>query len=127
MLDEGISINLPPPWAGEPFEAEEVGPINHLVGPNGSGKSRFATELLRHLERRSSKARLLSTDRLREMSNPGTLGDFFGDFFRAGIPQNQFDQLLNAGREGSGIDALPLLVDRLDLRIRIEATLRTLI
>lgn len=123
MIDEQISIALPAPWSNATFQANEVGAINYLVGPNGSGKSRFAAALLRRLQSRPSKARLLSTDRLREMSNPGSLGNVFGDYFRTGIPQNQFEQLRNAGREGSGIDALPLLVDRIDLRIRIEATL----
>ena len=85
MIAEQISLNLPPPWAGATFEADEVGPINYLVGPNGSGKSRFASELLQHLNNRSSKARLLSTDRLKEMTNPGRLGGYFGDPFEAGI------------------------------------------
>ena len=123
MIDERISIALPPPWSGAAFEADEVGPINYLVGPNGSGKSRFATELLQHLKSRSSKARLLNTDRLREMSNPGILGGYFGDPLQSGISRNYFDQIRSAGTEGSGIDTVVLLDERMDLRIRVEATL----
>ena len=123
MIAEPISINLPPPWSGATFEADEVGPINYLVGPNGSGKSRFANELHDHLNKRASKARLLSTDRLREMSNPGSLGGYFGDNFQLGIAKTHFDQLRAAGAEGSGIDAVVLLEERMDLRIRIESTL----
>ena len=126
MIAEQISLNLPPPWAGATFEADEVGPINYLVGPNGSGKSRFASELLQHLNNRSSKARLLSTDRLKEMTNPGRLGGYYGDPFQSGIARNQFDQLRAAASEGSGIDAVLLLEERMDLRIRIEATLSQL-
>ena len=123
MIDEQISIALPPPWSGATFEADEVGPINYIVGPNGSGKSRFASGLLQHLNSRSSKARLLSTDRLREMSDPGSFGRYFGDHFQTGIPKFNFEQIRGAGREGSGIDAVLLLEERMDLRIRIEATL----
>ena len=123
MIAEPISINLPPPWSGATFKADEVGPINYLVGPNGSGKSRFANKLHDHLDNRASKARLLGTDRLREMSNPGSLGGYFGDNFQLGIAKAHFDQIRAAGAEGSGIDAVLLLEERMDLRIRIEATL----
>ena len=116
MVEERISIDLPTPWSGGTFEAERV-------GPNGSGKSRFAAKLLRHFRDRSLRARLLGTDRLREMANPGRLGSFFGDNFAAGYPKNHFDQLRGAGEEGSGVDSVLLLEDRLDLRIQVEATL----
>ena len=123
MIAEQISLNLPSPWSGVTFEADEVGPINYLVGPNGSGKSRFASELRRHLESRSSKTRLLGTDRLREMSNPGSLGGYFGDSFSTGIAKQHFEVIRGVANEGSGIDAVLLLEERVDLRIRIEATL----
>ena len=123
MIEERISIGLPAPWPGGTFEAECVGPINYLVGPNGSGKSRFAAQLLGHFRARSLRARLLGTDRLREMANPGRIGTYFGDNFAAGYSKSTFDHLRGAGEEGSGVDTVPLLEDRLDLRIQIEATL----
>lgn len=123
MIEERISINLPTPWSGSTFNAELVGPINYLVGPNGSGKSRFAEKLLSDFKARSLRVRLLGTDRLREMAKPGALGRYFADYFAAGYAKSQSNYLREAGREGSGVDTILLLEDRLDLRIRIEATL----
>ena len=123
MISERISIDLPAPWSGGTFDAEQVGPINYLVGPNGSGKSRFAAKLLGHFTARSLRARLLGTDRLREMANPGAFARYFGDHFATGYAKSNFNYLREAGGEGSGVDTVLLLEDRLDLRIRIEATL----
>ena len=100
-----------------------IGSINYLVGPNGSGKSRFATALLSQLKNRAGGARLLGTDRLREMANPGLLGRYWGDQLANGYAKNSFDRLRKAGAEGSGVDTILLLEDRMDLRIRIEGTL----
>ena len=75
MIDEQITVPLPAPWTQGKFETEVIGSINYLVGPNGSGKSRFAAELLSQLNSRPGGARLLGTDRLREMADPGAVGD----------------------------------------------------
>ncbi len=123
MINDKISVALPAPWTGGSFEIETVGPINYLVGPNGSGKSRFAANLLTGLKRRPNGARLLSTDRLREMAHPGAFGRYWGDNFGSGYGKNSFNQLREAGADGSGIDTILLLEERMDLRIRIEATL----
>ena len=124
MIERRISIALPSPWSGCTFETELVGPINYLVGPNGSGKSRFAAQLLRYFNEHGGKARLLGADRLREMSNPGTIGRYFGDNFATGYAKNHFSQLVSAGKEdGSGVDSILLLEERLDLRIQVEATI----
>ena len=123
MISEQITVQLPAPWPQGKFETEVVGPINYLVGPNGSGKSRFAGELLRQLKSRPSGARLLSTDRLREMADPGAMGSYYGDNFSSGYAKTSFGNLRKAGAEGSGVDTIVLLEDRMDLRIRIEATL----
>ena len=123
MITEQITVPLPAPWSQAIFKTEVVGLINYLVGPNGSGKSRFAAQLLLQLNGRPGGARFLSTDRLREMADPGALGRFFGDNFRPGYAKNHFDNLRVAGAAGSGVDTIVLLEDRMDLRIRIEATL----
>ena len=124
MIDDPITINLPAPWSqGSRFETNVLGPINYLVGPNGSGKSRFAAELLGQLKSRRSGVRLLGTDRLREMADPGTLGRHWGDNLCSGYAKHSFDELRKAGLEGSGIDTFLLLEDRIDLRIQIEATI----
>ena len=123
MIDEKISIDLPLPWSDEKFETDELGAINYLVGPNGSGKSRVAAELLNQIKGRANGARLLGTDRLKEMANPGVSANYFGDNFASGYSKRDFSNFRQAGQEGSGIDTILLLEDRMDLRIQIEATL----
>ena len=123
MINEQITVDLPAPWPQGKCRTEVVGPINYLVGPNGSGKSRFATELLSQLRSRPSGVRFLGTDRLMEMANPGAVGRNWGDNFRSGYAKNSFNTLREAGAEGSGVDTVLLLEERIDLRIRIEATL----
>ena len=119
MIDHNLLIRLPLPWVGQTFQTNHIGAINFLVGPNGSGKSRFAAQLARQLD----NARLLGTDRLSEMAWPGSLRNYLGDHFQTGFAKNSFDAFRAAGREGSGIDTIVLLEERMDLRIQIEATL----
>ena len=45
MIDLNLKLQLPPPWKGQLFETDKIGPVNFLVGPNGSGKSQFAMTL----------------------------------------------------------------------------------
>ena len=127
MIDQNVSFDLPAPWSEGRFETDVVGPINYLVGPNGSGKSRFAAALLSHLKdpgrSPGRSVRFLSTDRLREMANLGRAGRYWGDTFHEGYAKSDFNNLREVGAEGSGIDTVLLLEDRMDLRIRIEATL----
>ncbi len=123
MIDHKLSFTLPEPWLNKTFETSQIGGINFLVGPNGSGKTRFATSLWQQLGGNQGKARLLGTDRLSDMSGPGSLRNYLGDNFRLGFAKDQFDALRAAGREGSGIDTVILLEERVDLRIQIEATL----
>lgn len=123
MIDDRITLELPAPWSQERFHIDQIGPVNYLVGPNGSGKTRFASELLKTLSSRPGGARLLGTDRLMGMANPGRFGSYFGDSFSSGYAKNHFGPLREAGTEGSGIDTIVLLEERIDLRIRIEAIL----
>ena len=41
----GVAFELPWPWGGEPFELNEIQPLNYIVGPLGSGKTRLAKRL----------------------------------------------------------------------------------
>lgn len=120
MINKTLSLNLPVPWKGEVFTTDQIGPINFLVGPNGSGKSQFAQELVRSME--SQNPRLLGTDRLDGMQQ-FKFQHFMNDPFKTGIAKDHFGYLKDAGRQGSGIDSIVLLEERIDLRIQIEATL----
>ena len=122
MIEINLEFPLPPPWNHNNFKATQVGPINFLVGPNGSGKSRFASALLEQLKSKGN-ARLLGTDRLSEMKGPGGLRNFIHDYFGKGFAKDRFKDLKTAGTEGSGIDTIVLLEERMDLRIQVEATL----
>lgn len=119
MINKKLSFGLPLPWKSKSFSTEQVGAINFLVGPNGSGKSKFAETLKLSL----GKARLLGTDRLSGMEQNNTLRRVFGDNFAHGLAKGHFTHFKNAGQEGSGIDTVVLLEERMDLRIQVEATL----
>ena len=123
MINANLSLHLPSPWENQSFEINQLGPINFLVGPNGSGKSRFASVLLDQMKSIPGGARLLGTDRLKEMAEPGAIKNFVSDLFADGFAKNRFDYLKTAGEEGSGIDTIMLLEERMDLRIQVEATL----
>ena len=119
MIDRNLSFPLPQPWEKQIFETQQIGPINYLVGPNGSGKSRFASEMVKHLE----KSRLLGTDRLSGMGGFEFLQPFIGELFERGYAKDNFQHLRDAGKGGSGIDTILLLEERMDLRVQVEATL----
>lgn len=112
-------VQLPPPWQpGTGLTFTLLSPVGFLVGPNGSGKSRFAEALARQLQH----CRFLGTDRLRGMEKNQGMG-FIGDHFAAGYQKSQFENIRRSSRFGFGLDAFVILSEKLDLRIRIEATL----
>ena len=123
MIEKQLSFSLPLPWTNQAFETDRIGAINFLVGPNGTGKSRFALQLFNQLGGKGGPVRLLGTDRLSEMAWPGSLGNYWGDQLATGFAKNHFNAFRTAGTEGSGIDTIVLLEERVDLRIQIEATL----
>ncbi|MBW2595181.1 MAG: AAA family ATPase [Deltaproteobacteria bacterium] len=119
MINKALSFDLPIPWKQKKFEITQIGAINFLVGPNGSGKSKFAEALRSVLE----NVRMLGTDRLSGMEQANPLKNIFGDHFANGLAKNQFPNFKSAGQQGSGIDTIVLLEERMDLRIQVEATL----
>ncbi|WAE54363.1 ATP-dependent nuclease [Stutzerimonas frequens] len=119
MLDMNLEFALPLPWRDKNFSMRHIGYVNFLVGPNGSGKSKFAQSL----KSRLGNARLLGTDRLSGMEQTNTLRGIFGDHLSGGYSKDHFQYYKDAGREGSGIDTLIVLEERMDLRIQVEATL----
>ena len=129
MFEHNLEFGLPLPWTDGIFKTERIGAINFLVGPNGSGKSQFANQLFHALPssglpgQSPNRARLLGTDRLSGMDQVQHLSPLIGDPFSSGYAKQQFRYFREAGTQGSGIDTIVLLEERLDLRIRIEATL----
>ena len=119
MIDLNLDLQLPSPWNNEPFHLDQVSPINYLVGPNGSGKSRFATTLAQSLE----NSRLLPTDRLTGMEQNWLFGNIYTQQFNNGLARGQFANLKSNSSVGSGMTALVLLEERMDLRMQVEATL----
>ena len=119
MIDLNLQFQLPLPWNGKVFETSQIGPINFLVGPNGSGKSQFAQVLAKTW----ANTRLLGTDRLSGMEQIRPFTAFQPDPFNNGYARNRFQYLKQAGTQGSGIDTIMLLEERMDLRIQVEATL----
>ena len=126
MIAIELSFGLPPPWTQEQFTANTIGPINYLVGPNGTGKSQFAEALRDALSIQGFSTRLLGTDRLAGMVRQGTHGRLGGSLVDEGYPKQRFNNFKRAGQSGSGLDTMVLLEERLDLRIRLEATLASL-
>lgn len=119
MIKQNLSFDLPLPWLQKKFETPQIGAINFLVGPNGSGKSKFADALRSRL----TNARMLGTDRLSGMEQTFALKNIFGDRMSEGLAKGYFGQFKQAGLQGSGIDTIVLLEERMDLRIQVEATL----
>ena len=119
MIAFKAAFELPPPWSGQTFSATQLGELNFLVGPNGSGKSRFAECLKDQLP----NCRLLGTDRLTGLDKNLGWG-FLGDNLARGFPKQWFSQFKDAGKRfGSGLDTVIVLEERLDIRVRVEATL----
>jgi hypothetical protein len=126
MKQLNLDFELPSPWIGKRFTTSRVAFVNYLVGPNGSGKSRFADKLREALSARGlSGVRLLGTDRLRGLEKNQGMG-FLGSSFDQGFQKGHFALYKSAGNLGFGIDSIVLLAEKLDLRVRIEATLSDL-
>lgn len=51
LIDSTLSVSfeLPWPWGGEPFELDDIRPLNYIIGPLGSGKTRLAQRLAESL------------------------------------------------------------------------------
>lgn len=123
MYNISINIQLPKPWKDKKFETTKIGYINFLVGPNGTGKSRF-TEAIKPL---LPKCRILSSDRLaglffKEGGDSHLLVSYSN--VKEGYNKSNF-QHYKSGAEATGIggDAFVILEEKLDIRIRVEATL----
>lgn len=123
MYQLNLDIQLPKPWKDATFKTEKVGYINFLVGPNGTGKSSF-TEALKS---KVPHCRVLNSDRLAGLffKQGGNSHVFLSNQNNAnGIDKGHFKHLKTGSESiGIGIDAFVILEEKLDVRIRVEATL----
>lgn len=123
MYQINIDLQLPQPWKDKKFVTDKVGYINFLVGPNGTGKSRF-TEALKPL---LPQCRMLNSDRLAGLffKEGGNSNYLLGNSnIKGGYDKSSF-QYYKSGALATGIggDAFVILEEKLDIRIRVEATL----
>lgn len=123
MFKIDINIELPKPWKDKRFQTDKFGYINFLVGPNGTGKSRFTDKLKPNLP----ECRILSSDRLAGLffkveENSHLLTG--SSNITEGYAKNRFNEY-KSGAEATGIggDVFIILEEKLDIRIRVEATL----
>jgi len=125
-MNLNINISIPDLWGEQRFQKNEWGSINYLVGPNATGKTRFAEQLKQQCENQKLKVRYLSSERLAGFEKQRY--DYFGySNLEGGLNIGQFLQLKSYGIQyGLSADAFIILKEKLDLKIKIEATLSQL-
>jgi hypothetical protein len=126
MVEIPVQIDLPMLWSSGPFTRTSWGTVNFLVGPNGTGKSLFADQLRRSCESRGLRPRYLNAERLAGLEKQA-YGNFGFTQLQQGYHIGQFaDYKNNARVYGLSSDSFVLLKEKLDLRVRVEATLSQL-
>lgn len=121
-----INILIPDLWGEQKFQKNEWGSINYLVGPNATGKTQFAEQLKQQCQGQGLKVRYLSSERLAGLEKTN-----YSYFSTSGIYQGlnvgQFSEYKNYGAQyGLASDAFATLKEKLDVKIKIEATLSQL-
>ncbi len=125
-MNLNITISIPDLWGEEVFQKNEWGSINYLVGPNATGKTRFAEQLKQQCQDQELKTRYLSSERLAglERQQYGLFG--YSNIYE-GLNIGRFkDYKSQALTYGLAADAFAVLKEKLDVKIRIEATLSQL-
>jgi len=125
-MNLNISVKLPDIWGEQTFQKNEWGAINYLVGPNATGKTRFGEQLKQQCQHQNLKVRYLSSERLAGLERQRY--DYFSSSqIERGLDIAHFEQYKTQGLNyGLAADAFAILKEKLDVKIRIEATLSQL-
>ncbi len=125
-MDLNIEISIPVLWGEETFRKDDWGSLNFLVGPNGTGKTLFADQLKTRCEQQGLKVRPLSAERLAGFEKRG-YSNFGSSPLQQGFNIGISSTYKSQGREfGLASSAFIILKEKLDVRLRIEATLADL-
>jgi hypothetical protein len=125
-MNLNIDISIPDLWGEQRFQKSEWGSINYLVGPNATGKTRFVEQLRQQAEKQKLKVRYLSSERLAGLEKQ-QYGHFGYSNIDRGLDIGQFERYKSEGRVyGLAADAFAILKEKIDVKIRIEATLSQL-
>lgn len=121
-----ISISIPYLWGAQEFRKRDWGYVNFLVGSNGSGKTLFADQLKAQCVDKGFKTRYLNAERLAGLERQN-YGNFGYSQLERGFNTGDYGSYKNQGKNyGLSSDAFVLLRQKLDAKIRIEATLSQL-
>ena len=125
-MELSVKIKIPYLWGDQEFIKDEWGCTNFLVGQNGTGKTIFAEELRKQCTAQGLKPRYLNAERLAgfERRNYGHFG--YSDI-NSGFDIGRFgDYKRSATSFGLAADAFVTLKEKLDVRLKIEASLSSL-
>lgn len=121
-----IKIKIPYLWGEQEFIKDDWGATNFLVGPNGTGKTVFADMLRKQCHEQELKARYLNAERLAGFEKRD-YGHFGSSPLSAGFNIERFETYKNNAKSyGLAADAFVILKEKLDVRLKIEASISSL-
>lgn len=122
-MEEEIVVRIPELWGNQEFRKNTWGPINYLIGPNGTGKTLFAERLKGQCEAIGLRVRYVNAERIVGLErHEYTL--LLHSYVARGLDLDKFSNYKELGRTcGAGIDALLVLREKLDVRLKVETIL----